>query len=113
MFNKEVVNIQWTKNYESKLPIITTADGYKYFADHIIFTGSLGVLKDRHKTLFSPQLPVTLRRAIEYMGYGVIGKVFLEFDESFWPKNEKSWVGYGFLWTKEDMKELKGTKREW
>ncbi|XP_070491248.1 spermine oxidase-like [Chironomus tepperi] len=113
MFNKEVVNIQWTKNYENKLPIITTSDGYKFSADHIIFTGSLGVLKDRHRTLFSPQLPITLRRAIEYMGYGVIGKIFLEFDQSFWGLTETNWVAYGFLWTKEDIKELTGTKREW
>lgn len=47
------------------------------------------------------------------MGYGVIGKVFLEFDDTFWPINEQGWVAYGFLWTKTDMKELIGTKREW
>ena len=108
-----MANVQWNANYEHKLPIVTTTDGYKYFADHIIFTASLGVLKDRYRTLFSPQLPKPLKRAINFMGFGNIGKVFLEFDQSFWPTDDKNWVGYGFLWTEEDMKEIKGTEKEW
>ncbi|XP_070491018.1 spermine oxidase-like [Chironomus tepperi] len=113
LFNKQVVNIQWNQNYEYKLPMVSTSDGHKYFADHIIFTASLGVLKDIYRTLFSPQLPKPMIRAINLMGFGIIGKIFLEFDEPFWPVNDDNWVGYGFLWTEEDLRDLKGTDKEW
>lgn len=112
-FSKEVANIQWNPYYENKMPIITTTDGNKYFTDHIIFTASLGVLKDRYRSLFSPQLPKGLINAIQVMGFGNIGKVFLEFKDSFWPSDDPNWVAYGLLWTKSDKKMLKGTKREW
>ena len=94
--------------------MLSTSDGHKYYADHIIFTASLGVLKDRYRTLFSPQLPKSMIRAINLMGFGNMGKIFLEFfDDSFWPANDENWVGYGFLWTEEDLKNIKGTDKEW
>jgi monoamine oxidase len=77
----------------------------------VIFTPSLGVLKKNYLTLFSPQLPTPMITAIKAMGFGTIGKVFLEFSTPFW--NQHDWVGYGFLWTSSDVKEIKGTSREW
>lgn len=112
LYKKEVVNVQWNPNYEFKKVITTCSDGHKYFADHLIFTPSLGVLKEKYRSLFSPQLPTSIIQAINSMGFGTIGKIFLEFKEPFWPTNI-DWVGYGFLWTDEQKFEIKGTKREW
>ncbi|XP_070509988.1 spermine oxidase-like [Chironomus tepperi] len=111
--NQEVTNIEWnisTSNY--KYAIVTVNDQKKYYADHVIVTIPLGVLKARHESLFTPDLPNKLKRAIDGMGYGNIGKIFLEYDMPFWP-NDTEWVGYGFLWTKYDIAAVKGTNKEW
>lgn len=70
-------------------------------------------MKDRHHVLFYPHLPDLLITAIKAMGYGNIGKVFLEFENPFWPLTDPNWVAYGLLWTESDKNEIKGTRREW
>ena len=44
--------------------IVTTRDGSKYSTSHVIFTGSLGVLKEKHATMFVPSLSEKKQRAI-------------------------------------------------
>lgn len=109
LLNKEVTNIDWSGDKIS----VTCADGSSYQGDHVIFTASLGVLKDRHATLFTPKLPETKVNAIEHIAYGSLGKVFLEFTKGFWPYDDKEWLGYAFLWTEEEKAEVIGTGREW
>ena len=48
-------------------------------ADAVIFTGSLGVLKERGEFLFSPPLPPEKMAAVSGLHIGVVDKVFLEF----------------------------------
>lgn len=88
-------------------------DGAKFTADHVIFTGSLGVLKHKHTALFTPWLPLRKIIAINTIGYGTLGKIFLQFKEPFWPTDVNQWVDYSFLWTQEDIKALRGTDKEW
>jgi spermine oxidase len=106
---KEVTNVDWSGENIT----IACADGSSYQADHVIFTASLGVLKDRHATLFTPKLPANKVKAIESIGFGALGKIFLEFEEVFWPANDTEWLGYAFLWTEEEKQDLIGTGREW
>ncbi len=108
-FNKEVTNIDWSSNEV----VVTCADGSEYRADHVVVTVSLGFLKKHHHTLFTPQLPEKKVNAIENTGYGTLGKIFLEFEEPFWPKDVDNWAAYLFLWKQEDKDELVGTEREW
>jgi spermine oxidase len=106
---KEVKNINWSREKVA----IACVNGSSYVADHVIFTASLGVLKDRHATLFTPKLPDYKVKAIKTIGFGVLGKIFLEFDKPFWPLNDKFDLGYTFLWTQKDINAVKGTAREW
>lgn len=58
-------------------------DGEKIAADHVVYTGSLGTLK--HQTIkFDPPLPESKLGAINRLGFGVMNKVVLVFDEPFW-----------------------------
>lgn len=43
---------------------------------------------------------------------GTIGKIFLKFNERFWPADSE-FVSYMFLWTEEDKQALVGTDKEW
>lgn len=105
--------MKWNHESTVEKVTVTCVDGSTYTADHVIFTASLGVLKDRHQTLFTPKLPDKKVKAIESIAYGTIGKIFLEFDEAFWSVDNKDFGRYLFLWTEEDEKALKGTSREW
>lgn len=109
--SKDVVNINWTPTSEKVS--ITCADGSTFFADHLIFTGSLGVLKDRHQSLFTPPLPENKVKAINSIGYGTLGKIFLIFEKPFWTTQLGEFVWYKVLWTDEDLEMVRRTDREW
>lgn len=104
--NKKVVSIDWTSEKIS----IKCEDGSEFSADHVIVTIPIGVLKARHQSLFTPKLPDKKVEAIEAFGVGTLGKVFLEFKERFLPKGVRHYV---FLWSEDDLKEIRGTDKEW
>ncbi|XP_055848969.1 peroxisomal N(1)-acetyl-spermine/spermidine oxidase [Episyrphus balteatus] len=58
-------------------------DGRVFFADHVICTVPLGVLKETMKTLFDPELPHYKQEAIENLMYGTVDKIFLEYERPF------------------------------
>lgn len=96
--NSPVKKIIWNEqvnSHDSKTILVTLQDNKQILADCIIVTCSLGVLKENHNKLFSPILPVRLRGAIEHMGFGMINKVFLDFDEPWWEPDTR---GFQFLW---------------
>jgi len=64
--------------------------------DHLIVTASVGFLKANHQRLFTPRLPSPKQEAIEKIGFGAVEKVWLCFDEPFWPEND--FDGYGFIY---------------
>lgn len=63
--------------------VVHCENGESIVADRVVFTGSLGVLKNQHIE-FSPTLPDWKLGAIERLGFGVMNKVILVFDEPFW-----------------------------
>lgn len=101
-----MVNIDWT----SKEILVKCEDGSEQKADHVIVTIPHGVLKARHRTLFTPLLPDEKVKSIESLGFGTLGKVFLEFEEKFFPADVKHYI---LLWSEADLKEVRGTDREW
>ncbi|KAL4881620.1 flavin-containing amine oxidoreductase-domain containing protein [Aspergillus karnatakaensis] len=58
-------------------------DGDSIPADMVVYTGSLGTLKHRNIE-FYPPLPEWKQGAIDRLGFGVMNKVILVFDQPFW-----------------------------
>ncbi|KAL2501327.1 putative polyamine oxidase 5 [Forsythia ovata] len=89
---RKVVKIEWqpeTKNTEINnigLPVkLHFCDGSTMYADHVIVTVSLGVLKQgirQDSGMFSPPLPSFKTKAISRLGYGVVDKLFLQLSTS-------------------------------
>ncbi|KAI4485608.1 hypothetical protein M0802_012670 [Mischocyttarus mexicanus] len=57
---------------------------FKYEADHVIFTPSLGVLKAKYRKMFKPRLPNSNINAIKSLGFGTVHKIFLQFPTRWW-----------------------------
>jgi monoamine oxidase len=65
---------------------IYTEDGGQFSADQVVVTLPLGVLKNRG-IKFAPDLPSQKVEAIDRLGVGLFNKIYLGFDEAFWPKD--------------------------
>lgn len=63
---------------------VKCSDGSIYYANHVLVTFSLGVLKDCHRTMFEPRLPLRIENAICDIGYETINKLYIQFDEAWW-----------------------------
>lgn len=109
LLNKTVASINYDKSGNLRTEVILT-DKEKISADHVICTVSLGVLKEKHLSMFKPNLPPSQQRAIEGIAFGTVNKIFLEFPHKFWPED---WTGFTLLWREEDLEEIKGTDKEW
>ncbi|XP_014477867.1 PREDICTED: uncharacterized protein LOC106746142 isoform X2 [Dinoponera quadriceps] len=83
-FNKVVTTIDYSSE---EGVIVTTSDGWKYIASHVIFTGSLGVLKKKHSTMFVPSLPSRKKCAIRGLCIGTADKIFMEFPHKWWSED--------------------------
>ncbi|XP_075223228.1 spermine oxidase-like [Lycorma delicatula] len=104
-FNKVVQTINWRGNEVE----LTCEDGSHYFADHVLVTVSLGVLKFSAKTMFNPPLPDKKLAAIEYLGFDVVGKIFIYFETHWWPMDFEYKIS--FLWTNEDKQKFKNESK--
>ncbi|XP_056647714.1 spermine oxidase-like [Diorhabda sublineata] len=78
--------------------VINCSDNSHYKANHVVFTTSIGVLKENHKKLFSPKLPIYKQLAIERIGIGAVIKVFLKYEHEWWGNSS----GFNFIWTEKD-----------
>ncbi|KAK2849854.1 hypothetical protein Q7C36_008637 [Tachysurus vachellii] len=96
--NTAVKSIQWDLNASSEsdededeeqdYDVKVICENNKIFdADHVIVTVSLGVLKQKARTMFEPALPKSKLDAIERLGFGTVDKIFLCFSERFWPED--------------------------
>lgn len=93
-YGHEVMQINWMVSSEpdplpKSHPVkILCRNGKTFDADHVIVTVSLGILKEKHSTLFCPALPTDKITAIQNLGFGYVGKIFLEFEKPFWHADE-------------------------
>jgi hypothetical protein len=62
---------------------VVCEDGSRYYADHVICTIPLGVLKEKATTLFSPSLPQYKLDSIDKLLFGTVDKILLEYERPF------------------------------
>nr|CAD7404259.1 unnamed protein product [Timema poppensis] len=86
---------------DSKLDVhpvsVTCCDSSRFVARHVIVTCSLGYLKENHRTMFRPNLPTTMVRAIEDMGFDTINKIFLVYKDPWWSSDIR---GFQLIWSR-------------
>ena len=102
LLNKAVTAIKFDKKTKSDHPVsVITSDGAKIAAHHVIFTGSLGVLKADHATLFKPMLSPNRIKAINSVGFGKAEKIFAVYEKPWWKEIQADITGLGLLWEKD------------
>lgn len=89
---------------------ITTKNNQSLIAVAVLVSVSLGVLKAHHQTLFSPSLPERKVEAIESLEFGTVNKIYLEFEQPWWPLNAE---GFGFLFESESDYSLEMASTNW
>jgi len=82
-----VQRIEWSPG---AVRVVTQTD--EFAADRVVVTLPLGVLKAQ-RVRFVPQLPRNKQPAIDTLGFGVLNKCYLRFDEVFWP-DDVDWMEY-------------------
>ncbi|KAH8370222.1 hypothetical protein KR093_002679 [Drosophila rubida] len=97
--NCRVRRIEWDR-LDGTIQVMCE-DNQQYVADHVVITVSLGVLK-KNTRLFFPNLPLAKRKAINFIGFGQVCKIFAEFDEPFW---HEEWRGFNAMWCADDLNQ--------
>ncbi|KAF1359368.1 hypothetical protein EJ07DRAFT_155821 [Lizonia empirigonia] len=84
-FNTPIKSIRYCieEQQTGKAVTIECANGQSFEADRVILTTPLGVLKSGSIT-FQPPLPDWKQSVIERMGFGLLNKVILVYEEAFW-----------------------------
>lgn len=70
-------------NYNNRFVQVLTNDGKIYQSEFVLVTVPLGVLKSK-EILFNPQLPQWKLDAIDRLGYGLLEKIILVWDQPWW-----------------------------
>lgn len=84
--NKITYNM-WSGSAASAVAKVQCEDGEVLDADHVVLTTPLGVLKDE-QIAFDPPLPEWKRGPIQRLGFGLLNKIVLVYEEPFWPVDQ-------------------------
>lgn len=81
--DKTVTDVPVTLSKEQPKVKVECDKGDTFTADHVIVTIPLGVLKEKAKTLFEPELPQYKQESIERLLFGTVDKIYLEYEQPF------------------------------
>ncbi|KAG8527000.1 uncharacterized protein KY384_008429 [Bacidia gigantensis] len=98
----------WSGNAKTPGAKIQLDGGDTIDADHVVLTSSLGVLKE-DAIEFSPPLPPWKKGAINRLGFGLLNKCILVYDEPFWDIDQDM---FGLLREPEDKECHDSTDQE-
>jgi monoamine oxidase len=111
-FNEAITNIDWSTKTNKITTISQVNQTLKtYFADYVISTIPLGVLKENYKTMFSPSLGLKANlkaNAIENLGFGIVNKIFIVYDRPVLSSG-----GIQVLWRNDVNFSLSNSNKKW
>lgn len=110
--NTPVKCVHWNRKHseDNQCEIkVECEDGEVFYANHVIVTVSLGVLKAACDRMFEPALPPEKLHAIECMGYGIVDKVIMQFHEPITPTQV---FHIELLWDKDKI-EINDLRHTW
>ncbi|XP_068218117.1 spermine oxidase [Palaemon carinicauda] len=90
-----------SRKWKPKVEVVCQ-NGKRFYADHVICTVPLGVLKENGKKLFDPPLPDYKMDSINRLCFGVVDKIYLEYERPFLNPNLTEVL---LLWDPIDLKE--------
>ncbi|KAL0964033.1 hypothetical protein UPYG_G00317370 [Umbra pygmaea] len=95
--DRPVDSIHWALDEEIHThPVSVQCQGGQSFkADHVIVSVPLGFLKVKAAAMFEPALPTSKTSAIRNLGFGIVDKIYLRFENRFWPDD---CAGIQLLW---------------
>lgn len=100
---KQVVKcIHWGKTDNDSKIMIECENGKKIYAEHVVLTVSLGVLKSACDRMFDPPLPQDKQESIQRLGFGIVDRINLYFDD---PIVEPDVFRIELLWDDQRYKE--------
>lgn len=93
--NAQVIKIDYTNK---KKILVYLKDGRTYSCDYIIVTIPQTILKianakDENYVQWVPELPPNIQKVLPDVHFGSLGKVVLEFDDCFWPRDVNRFYG--------------------
>lgn len=88
---------------DNKIQVVFS-DGNKINVNFLVFTPSLGVLKEKQEEMFEPKLPRKKLEVIEELGFGGLIKFAMEFEENWW--NSDNFKSVGLVWREEDKRRI-------
>lgn len=114
LLNHPVKCIRWNKQFPDPEKdqyecCVECENGEKFYANHVICTVSLGVLKAACDRMFSPPLPKVKHDAIDAIGFGIVDKVIIQFDE---PVTEPELFRMELVWDN-DLVEINDLRHTW
>ncbi|KAK4939940.1 carbohydrate-binding module 1 protein [Elasticomyces elasticus] len=92
----KVTKLDWTDDDKRSCVVhVSTDDGKSstFVADAVICTLPLGVLK-HNLVEFSPPISKPLTMGLDKLSFGALGKIFVEFETVFWPKDNDQFIYY-------------------
>ena len=106
--NSKCTNISWD-NEDSEIRV-TLENGEIYTTGYVVVALPLGVLKHGHSSLFVPPLPKSKIEIIEKLDFGLMNKIFLEFEDVFWDEDNP---GIQFIMTDDHFEEDSDVTNTW
>nr|CAD7461499.1 unnamed protein product [Timema tahoe] len=107
LYGKSVMQVIWgVTGVPNRRALVRCQDGQEFWADFVIITLPLGVLKRNVTRMFCPALPVSKIEAINNIGFSSASKFYLAYSSPLFPWAKQP---LHYMWREEDLE----TRKDW